>query len=160
MRGDSLCAQHTRSRHPNAKNAEGCGADQDSSCEQDSLARISNSATLPETKTTFAQVPVSLVHGLPFTEEELMTCVTMLIDTSELLQLPEEHSFNKCTPDHLMSSNKVFNNKDTNVTLWLITELPIDVSSIAKKCKLFSGAQRQVLAPWYSRSPPHTVCAC
>lgn len=89
--GDNRGAQHTCSHDPYENNTEGCEADDNSSRGQDSLTRISNTRTLPETTITFAQVRVPLVYGLSFAEEEPIAHVTMLADPSEPLLPNKQH---------------------------------------------------------------------
>ncbi|KAH7955735.1 hypothetical protein HPB52_003418 [Rhipicephalus sanguineus] len=129
--GHNLGAEDTRSNISNESNAEGRAAD-DPDREQGFPPRISNSATLPETTTIFAQVPEPLVSGAPFASvpEDVMAHTTVLTDPPEPLP---EHSLTKCAPHHFTLSEKVLRDKRENVTLWIIPE-PIEIpSSFPKK---------------------------
>ncbi|KAH7935575.1 hypothetical protein HPB52_009961 [Rhipicephalus sanguineus] len=175
--GRNLGAEDTRSSLSSEGNAEGGGVDIDTGREQSFPPSISSSATLPETTTTFAQVPAPLVPGLPFAKapEEPMTHTsdtTVLADPPEPLLLLREHSLAECAPGHLMLSDKVLRDKRKNVALSIIRE-PIDIlSSIPKKPAVEPPAKspgmpsrilvrqaslavpRLPLSPRNSRSPP------
>ncbi|KAH7950826.1 hypothetical protein HPB52_002107 [Rhipicephalus sanguineus] len=124
--GHNLGAEDTRSNISNESNAEGRAAD-DTGREQAFPPRISNSATLPDTTTTFAQVPAPLVSGAPFVSvpEDLVAHTTVLTDPPEPLP---EHSLTKCAPHHFTLSEKVLRDKRENVALWIIPE-PIEMRS-------------------------------
>ncbi|XP_037517960.1 uncharacterized protein LOC119394721 [Rhipicephalus sanguineus] len=166
--GHNLDAEDTRSNLSNESNAEGRAAD-DTGREQGFPPRISNSATLPETTTTFAQVPAPLVSGAPFASvpEDLMSRTTVLTDQPEPLP---EHSLTKCAPHNFTRDER------ENVALWIIPELIEIRSSFPKKPALEPPAKepgvcsrmlfrqaslavpRPPLTPRHSRSPPPDVC--
>ncbi|KAH7962654.1 hypothetical protein HPB52_017331 [Rhipicephalus sanguineus] len=127
--GHNLGAEDTRSSLSSEINAEGRGAD--TGREQSFPPSISNSATLPEPRTTFAQVPAPLVSCPPFAKvpEEPMTHTsdtTVLSDPPEPLLLLGEHSLTECAPTHHMFSDKVLRDKRKNVAL-SITPEPIEI---------------------------------
>ncbi|KAH7961211.1 hypothetical protein HPB52_005613 [Rhipicephalus sanguineus] len=140
--GYNLGAEDARSNISNEGNTEGRAAD-DTGREQGFPPRNSNSATLPETTTTFAQVPAPLVSGAPFASvlEDLMAHTTVLTDPPEPLP---EHSLTKCAPHHFTLSEKFLWDKRENVALWIIPE-PIEIpSSFPKKPALEPPAKAPV----------------